>query len=275
MAQRLDETHSPRFTRFHLLLAVVSTVVIAVFFFFPPITVLDKAHAIGYGICHQLPASTFHYAGIPLPLCARCTGIYLGAVMGVVGIVLLGRGRSVELPPTHILVVLLGFIGVMGFDGINSFLSAIPRAPHLYEPQDWLRLTTGTLHGLAMAAIVFPIFNRSLWHADRIKIEPVIGDLKALGLFLMGAMVIILLVLWQHPLLLYPLTIISTVGVMMMLGFINTVFVLVLVRREENAQTWGDVAIPAAMGLAVSFLMISGLGALRTVLMAMTELAAL
>lgn len=33
-------------------------------------------------ICHQLPARSFRLSGVPLPVCARCLGIYAGAAAG-------------------------------------------------------------------------------------------------------------------------------------------------------------------------------------------------
>ncbi len=256
----------PRFRRYYPLLVIISLIIILVFLFFPPVTVLDKTHAIGYAICHQIPARTFHIDGQPLPLCARCTGIYLGALMGIVGLILSGRYRSVNLPPLGILLLLVSFIALMGIDGVNSYLTFFPGAPHLYEPQNWLRLTTGTFHGLALSIIVFPVINGSLWQASLIKDEPVIKNLKELLPFLGGAVVIILLVLWEHPLLLYPLAILSTVGVMLMLGMVNTVFVLVITRREGYARRWSNIVLPVTMGLAISFLMIGGIDWLRAIL---------
>jgi uncharacterized membrane protein len=38
-------------------------------------------YAIGHLICHQLPARSFHLWGTVLPVCARCTGIYVGAAV--------------------------------------------------------------------------------------------------------------------------------------------------------------------------------------------------
>jgi uncharacterized membrane protein len=40
-----------------------------------------SAYAIGHAICHQLPARSFHMWGASLPVCARCTGIYVGAAV--------------------------------------------------------------------------------------------------------------------------------------------------------------------------------------------------
>jgi uncharacterized membrane protein len=38
-------------------------------------------YALGHVICHQLPVRSFHLWGAALPVCARCTGIYAGAAV--------------------------------------------------------------------------------------------------------------------------------------------------------------------------------------------------
>ena len=66
----------------------------------------------------------------------------------------------------------------MGIDGVNSYLTFFPKVPHLCEPQNWLRLTTGTLNGLAMSALVYPVLNGVLWHPDLVKYEPAIKNFR-------------------------------------------------------------------------------------------------
>ena len=45
-------------------------------------------------LCHQLPARSLKYLGIPLAVCARCTGLYVGGAMGLAaGFVVLPRRR--------------------------------------------------------------------------------------------------------------------------------------------------------------------------------------
>jgi hypothetical protein len=42
-------------------------------------------YGIGGLICHQLPERSYHLWAAQMPVCARCTGIYIGAVLGALG----------------------------------------------------------------------------------------------------------------------------------------------------------------------------------------------
>src|SRR5574341_842745 len=81
------------------LFLVVSLVVIGTFLLSPPWTVLGKTRLVGYAICHQIGERSFHIAGQQLPLCARCTGIYMGVLTGFTLMTLWGRRRAAGLPP--------------------------------------------------------------------------------------------------------------------------------------------------------------------------------
>ncbi len=54
-----------------------------------------SVYAVGRVICHQLPARSFHLWGASLPVCARCTGIYIGAAAASVAVAV-SRRRSVD-----------------------------------------------------------------------------------------------------------------------------------------------------------------------------------
>jgi uncharacterized membrane protein len=40
------------------------------------------AYLAGSVLCHQLPDRSFHVLGAQLPVCARCTGLYVGGALG-------------------------------------------------------------------------------------------------------------------------------------------------------------------------------------------------
>ncbi len=243
---------------------VVALLIIGTFLLSPPWTVLGKAELIGYAICHQIPERSFHIAGQQLPLCARCTGIYMGALAGFVLMRVWGRQRAAAMPPTAVTLTLVGFIATMGVDGVNSYLTFFPGLPHLYEPQNWLRLTTGTLNGLALSAIVYPVLNYSLWR-DAVQ-TPAVRGFKELALMVAAGAVIVALTVLELPPLLYPLAILSTLGVLLMLGALNTMIVLVVARREGVAGSWREIALPAAVGLALAFTEIGGMDTLRVII---------
>jgi uncharacterized membrane protein len=46
-----------------------------------PAAISAIAYAVGSLVCHQIPERSFHLAGVQLPVCARCSGIYAGAAI--------------------------------------------------------------------------------------------------------------------------------------------------------------------------------------------------
>ena len=92
---------------------------------------LDKADKVGYAVCHRITIRSFLIGERQMPLCARCTGQYLGAVAGLLYLLLRGRARASELPSPSVLTVLLLFLGIWAFDGVNSYLTLFPGMPHL------------------------------------------------------------------------------------------------------------------------------------------------
>lgn len=250
--------------------AGLAAFVIGYFFFSPTTFPLGKMDAVGYAVCHRIPERSFIIGGQQLPLCARCSGTFLGVLLTLVTLTAAGRTRAARLPPPRVLVVLAGFVGLWALDGLNSYLTLYPGAPHLYEPQNWLRLSTGMLNGLALGALVFTILNFSLWRNPRA--EPALRGLHELAGLLVLAVLLIALVLTENDYLLYPLALISTLGVVVMLTSVNTVIVLIASRRENTAQRWRDAALPALVALALSLTVVMGIGAGRAALTAALNL---
>ncbi len=84
-------------------------------------------------LCHQLPERSLQAAGHPLPVCARCFGLYLGGLTGMLaaGVLLVGRRRGprpvwflLAALPT-VVDALLAWAG-LGLDNLPRLLLALP-----------------------------------------------------------------------------------------------------------------------------------------------------
>jgi uncharacterized membrane protein len=51
-------------------------------------------YAAGARICHQRPDRCFRIGGVPMPVCARCTGLYAGAAVAAPLALLVASGLS-------------------------------------------------------------------------------------------------------------------------------------------------------------------------------------
>ena len=257
----------PQSSRSHRLTTVVvalSLLAIVLLVAAPPHTLLGKADTVGYAICHQIPERTFILGGRPLPLCARCTGTFLGAILALAATLIRRRGRASLMPPVSVLVALVLFVGLWGFDGLNSYLTLFPGAPHLYEPRNWLRLLTGLLNGLALFFFVYPIFGFTLWREP--SREPVIRNLGELAALLPIIAVLVLAIQTEFAALLYPLALLSSLGVILMLVIINSMIAAIVLRREGYARTWRQALVPLTTGAALALLEIAAIAALRSYL---------
>lgn len=252
--------------RLTIVLFGLSAFVILFFAFLPPAELMGKADMVGYAICHRIPERSFFLGERPFPLCARCTGTFLGAVLGLTAMLLLRRWRASRLPSPLVLGALVLFVGFWGFDGLNSYLTLFPGAPNLYEPRNWLRMTTGLLNGLALMIFVFPIFNFTIWRdPDRV---PAIKNIWELLALLPAVAVLVLAVHSELSIVLYALALLSSVGVVLMLVLINSMIAAVVLGREGYAQTWAQALPTLTVGGALAILQMTAMVLLRAYLTA-------
>ena len=90
--------------------------------------------AIGALVCHQRPDRSFFLNGHQLPVCARCTGLYIGALLAVP----LALAFASAVPPRRARWLLavaalptaitwsLEFAGIAPFSNITRFIGALP-----------------------------------------------------------------------------------------------------------------------------------------------------
>lgn len=227
-----------------------------------PAGVMGKAVAVGYAICHRIAERSFFITEtLQMPLCARCTGIYLGAAVGAGVLVARRRLRADRLPPWPITFILIGFGGLMALDGANSYLTLFPGYVAPYSPHNIMRLVTGMLAGLALINILIPMFNSAVW-AER-NGQRSLDSLADLAIMLIVGGGAVLLVLSERPLILWVMGVISAAGVLVLLSMVGAVLFLSFTRRQGVATHPRQLITPLLMGLTIALIEIGAITIFR------------
>jgi uncharacterized membrane protein len=200
--------------------------------------------------CHRLTSHSFTVAGRQFPLCARCSGMYLGFMVMLIVLFLAGRERWAGFPRWPQMLFLVGLVGVMGVDGLNSVVASLPWGTPLYPPTNTLRLFTGLGTGLAMGAFLLPAVAQVLW--DKISWQPILRSWWELAALVGVALFMGLLLVGNFPSVSYVLALTSVAGVTFILASINLIFLLVLTRRESLARNWWGALPPFGIALLLA-----------------------
>lgn len=233
-----------------------------------PPGLFGKADAIGYAVCHRIGERSFHIGSLQLPLCARCSGMYLGAVTGLVFQSIIGWKR-LKIPHWSILALLVVFVAAFGIDGSNSYLyllkqvspGILPNIPNLYMPNNTLRLLTGSGMGLGIAVMLFPAFNQTVWKDGEEK--QAIPGWKAFGLLLGIQVIFDLLVLTESPIVLYPLALFSSLGVWLLLTMVYGMVWVLIMGQDNQFTKLKQLWLALLAGLTIAMIQTAAIDALR------------
>lgn len=242
-------------------------IVLTVWLFLTPAGILGKADAIGYAVCHRITIRSFAFPdGRQLPLCARCSGTFLGVLVGMFGPGLIFRRRRAAMfPPIALLLALVGFSALWAFDGANSYTFLLEasglQVPHLYMPSNLLRVITGMGHGITMGSLLLPVFNSMLW-ADPQPERTLKSIWELLALLGIGGLMVGA-ILSGLGVFLYPLAVLSSLGVVAVLGGIGTVVAATILRRDNQSRTLADALPLILLGLTLALAMIGVIDAMR------------
>ena len=113
-----------------------------------PAALAAVVYAAGGIVCHQLPDRSFHWHGAQLAVCARCTGIYLGACSAVALAPLPAASYAGVASSRRRATWLLGAAAVpMAFTVVVEWAG-------LWQPSGTVRAATGVLLGIAGAIVI-------------------------------------------------------------------------------------------------------------------------
>lgn len=216
-------------------------------------------HAVGYSLCHQIAERSFFFYDMQMPLCSRCTGMYIGVLVGF-SFLLPSKKRS-QLPSKKIMWLLGGALILFTIDGINSYLGFLPSSPRLYASQNWLRLVTGTMLGLAIPLFLVPIFNQTVWRQS--IDEPIVHTFQHFFFMLGIALLIDLAILADVQWLRLVFAILTIFTVMALLTMVYATLWIIIFKREYRFERLRDVWFWLVSGFGTALAQIAAMDAIR------------
>lgn len=100
-------------------------------------------------LCHGKPERSFHLFDTPMPICARCTGIYLGVLAGIA----LFRLVIPWLQERVMRIVAFVALTPLAIDGLTQLTG-------MRESTNELRVVTGVIAGLAFGLWILSAVER-------------------------------------------------------------------------------------------------------------------
>jgi len=223
----------PRWMNLALILAAL--MLFSAWLALTPPGIEGKVNAAGYSVCHQIDSHSFTIGGKVLPLCARCSGTFLGLLISL--LYLYSKDRKSGFPSRLKMAVLLLFFIFFAFDGINSSLPLVGLKA-FYPPTNLLRLISGLLFGITLANVVLPLWHQTLWAQQ--NPQPVFHSWRQLGWLLLFCAIAGLLVVSDIAILYYPIAILSTVTIYLVLAMIYALLWCIILKKENSLHLFGE-----------------------------------
>lgn len=245
---------------------ITTIIAFSVWMYISPEGALGKLDAIGYAVCHRIDERSFHIDDRQLPLCARCTGEFYTAGVALLFQAFVSKRKTI-LPSRGILGVLILFFLAFGIDGSNSYLyllkqtsGGLEQIPNLYIPNNTLRLFTGSGMGIALAAILFPVINQTIWReADN---RPAL-EWKNFGILIAIIISLNLLILTESPIILYPIAYLSALGTLSLLILVFMILWMIMMKQDNTFDNLRQLWLPFASGLTLALLLVLSIDLLR------------
>jgi uncharacterized membrane protein len=243
-----------------LFVGSIAAIAFAIFAIAPGDVAL-KTHLALHGLCAQRPSHSLQIGGSTLPMDARMTGIYVGAMATLIWLIAARRLRSARVPSRPVLAVMAVCVLALAVDGFNGLLVDL-RFQSLYEPSNLLRLATGVLAGTSLGVALGHLFASSVWaRVDRG--QAVVTRPAELVVPIGASAAISTLALLNHPLLYAPFAVgllVAAIGVFWVLAI---TVLAVMIDRGWSCRAWSDLAPLALASFIAAIATISALASVR------------
>ena len=242
-----------------LVLAFLALALVTSWLLLTPSGLDGKTHAAGFAVCHQLESHSYSIGGKVLPLCARCTGTFLGLFVSLV--TLFPRDRRSDFPSRGKIILLGIFFLSFLADGVHSTLTFFSGFTPLYPPSNLLRLVTGFLMGIALANLVLPLWQQTLWVNP--TPAPILASWKQFILLLLLCAATAALVLADLPILYVPVAVLSTTTIFIILTMLYSLIACILLKKENTMHLYKDGFRIFIIGFIAAILQIGLMDLLR------------
>jgi uncharacterized membrane protein len=111
-------------------------------------------YAAGSRICHQRPERSFHRHGAQYPVCARCLGLYTGAVAGVLGWGLIAGVGSIARPRFRQGWPAVSARRLLVMTGLPTLFTVVTAFIGWWDPGNVIRAALAFPVGAVIAAVV-------------------------------------------------------------------------------------------------------------------------
>ncbi len=218
-----------------------------------------KTFSVGSSLCHQIPSHSFVVEGVQFPLCARCTGLYLGSLIGLV--YALFSGRKAGIPGKPYLILLFAIFLIWGGDGVNSLLSDLLGQPFLYQTTNLTRTVTGFGMGLVMSTALSTLFNITIWRES--ENHAILHHPMQIGLYALLSAGIYLLIASNISFLFQLAAYLAIFTAIVIIILLYTVFWVILLKKENTFSSLNILWIYLVAGFITAMLQVTLLVTLR------------
>jgi len=202
---------------------------------------------IGFSICHQLSSRSLDIGNLYLPVCSRCSGIYIGFTVSAVILFIMFRKRENNLPPAYIIVISCLFIFSTVLNGILSYLTPLSTGNNA-------RFITGFLCGASAAVILYPIFVFQYYKKSK-NIKIFSSPVKFIIHFIILA-VFIAVVLARINFLDYFFYYLTAFSIIFTFYFVNLVIILLVPLFSQKAKNLPGKHLVAPSVISVAMLLL-------------------
>lgn len=223
---------------------------------------MNLLYSTGHGVCHQIPDRCLSHEALTMPLCARCTGIYLGAAFALAYVASTGRIRAGRFLPPKLLLLFIGLFSLMGVDVLtgSSLLNGLLQ---FREADSASRLSTGLLAGISLTILVLPAFNH-LWRDDPDDSKSPLGGGKQTAILLLISLLVFILNI--RPFSEILLLIFSNVSILSLIGvymILNATILRTITVAFPPLDRYAPRPLLLTAGLLLGLLELGGMSALR------------